>query len=179
MSMSHKAFVFAFDDFEAELRSILELALSRNDPSVLRDFIVVHRESLVDPYEGNELEENWESLLEIRNVQEYGDFALTKYYDPLDDVGLGDRWEKVGDALEAHGINENVVLGRAVGRPDALFDPGRMGSYFQPLGAVRAHRQRLESVLQGLETPDRVYLDAARSMFEAAAVEDKGLYVTF
>ena len=58
----------------------------------LARFIEHHRQSLTDPFEGEPLPDDWSSLKERRHVQDYGDFALTLYYLPTADFGVGDLW---------------------------------------------------------------------------------------
>jgi hypothetical protein len=86
--MEHKAFVFDFRSFESELRPILEKALNDNESSELLRFIEANRAALKDPYEGEPLGEDWFEAAEGNDLR-WGDFALTKYYEPTDDVGLG------------------------------------------------------------------------------------------
>src|SRR5215468_5200920 len=157
MSMSHKAFVFDYEAFESQLRAILERALRTRDVGEIRAFIMANRAALRDPYEGEPLGADWEDLLERKDVDEYGDFALTRYYDPTRDIGLGDDW---------HEVPERMILGVPLVVEGRAFDPGKQGSYFQPPALVQAHLQALGADLEPV-----------RKMLEAAA--GKGLYVTF
>ncbi len=178
MSMSHKAFVLDADRFQAELRATLERALADGDVEPLRRFIAAHRGELTDPYEGAPLDDDWESMIETRDAHQYGDFALTRYYDAGDDLGLGDGWRELGELLEREGVGERAILGTPVGAPGNAFDPGKMGSYFQSPPEVRANLQRVDALAQ--RRPDLAdRLAPARAMLAAAASAARGLYVTF
>jgi hypothetical protein len=166
MSMEHKAFVFNLSAFESELLPILYRSLERSDNGELFQFIDQNRESLVDPYEGEPLSGDWRSLLETEDAHQLGDFALTKYYDPLEDIGVGHAWLSMSESVR------NLLLGRPVGPEANYFDPGKMGSYFQSADEVRESRASLRNV----RDPD---LSVAMQMFDLALADPKGLYVTF
>ena len=80
LGMEHKAYEFNWENFNAELRSIMESSLSSGEIDLLTKFIEKNLSYLSDPYEGETLEENWKDLLGENSVQELADFALTKYY---------------------------------------------------------------------------------------------------
>ena len=163
--MEHKAYVFNYKSFENELMPILANCLKNGDIELLRSFIAAHKDSVTDPYEGEELPSNWEDALENRDVHEYGDYALTRYYDPSEDIGLGERWLQLDDRLQTLALG--TPLGEAI-----LFDPGRMGSYFQsPDQIAEALRlaQAIQPALPGVA-------DLANLLRSGRA---KGLYVTF
>src|SRR5207302_666883 len=94
MPMHHKAFVLDHAGFLRELGEVLYRALATGDCGPLVRFIEAHRGSLTDPYEGEPLEASWESMLETRDAHQYGDFALTRFYDPRADDGLAYEWER-------------------------------------------------------------------------------------
>jgi hypothetical protein len=176
MAMEHKAFVFDFRSFEKELRPILERALASNDSGELLRFIEDNRASLKDPYEGEPLDEDWRARAEAPDVQHWGDYALTKYYEPSDDLGLGPDWEVLQSELLAKLGRDQTVLGRTVGPPASLFDPGRMGAYFQTEEDVTANLselQRFHSNGAGDEANRLV------EILRAAAARGRGLYITF
>jgi len=165
MSMEHRAFVFDYGAFARELLPLLTIALQRNDVTRLLSFVETNRDELVDPYEGEPLTVDWRSMLEVEDAHQVGDFALTKYYDPLLDIGVGDDWLSLREPLR------NVLLGRTVGPPDNPFDPGKMGSYFQSIDETKAAWalvKRLSNV------PDIV-----SEFYRRALSEPKGLYITF
>jgi hypothetical protein len=173
MSMDHKAFVFDDDAFRSELRGLLERALQHGDIAPLRAFIETHRGELSDPYEGAPLDRDWESQVEIKDAHQYGDFALTKYYEPADDVGLGADWQALGEGLCSHGFSEHALLGT----PLASFDPGKQGSYFQSPATVRENLRRVEELI-ATKPALAGQLAALRSMLDAAARRAMGLYIT-
>lgn len=169
MTMEHKAFVFDDAAFERGLRPLLEQSLLSGDVEPLRKFIETHREELSDPYEGAPLDEDWESMIERRDPEQYGDFALTMYYDASRDIGLGAQWQPVEGALEARGISAQLLLGSAV----PGFDPGKQGSYFQSADQVSSALRRLE------QSGDDDDVAPALTMFRTAASAGSGLYITF
>jgi len=175
MSMSHKAFVFDHARFERELRERLLAALASDDARPLDAFITANLEALKDPYEGEPLRASWRDTFRPADVQAYADFALTKYYDPSDDLGLGTDWQDANEALEQAGLGAEVLLGSALSTPDgaASFDPGRQGAYFQSEADVRQHLTQLAA----LRLHDS--LRAARELLQAAATARRGLYITF
>src|SRR4051794_23851626 len=99
MSMEHKAFVFDWTAFALELLTPIVQALSEDDIRPLKAFVEAHRTELTDPYEGEPLPEEWRSLLETGDTQELADFALTRYYRPTDDHGIGSAWSEISDEL--------------------------------------------------------------------------------
>jgi hypothetical protein len=175
--MEHKAFSFEYEAFRNGLLPLLHDALTTSDCSELIRFINLNIEAVSDPYEGQPLTEDWATMIEPPDGHQYGDFALTKYYDPADDVGLGSSWERIQEAFtEAPGVQVSPILGSTIGPPNAPFDPGKMGAYFQSAEQVRvslAHMQQLASQITIEEARDAV------RMLEYAAQSDKGLYVTF
>jgi hypothetical protein len=176
MSMSHKAYVFDHERFAVELLPILERALAHGQTNELEDWIEQRRERLKDPYEGQPLDRSWRSMLETVDAHQLGDFALTAYYDPIDDIGLGDRWLQVRSALQGRGLDP-AVLGRAIGPESVTFDPGKMGSYFQTAADVKRNAQDLERAMRGGSAGPE--FKAARELLMSALNERKGLYVTF
>lgn len=172
MAMEHKAFHFRYAAFEAELRPILESSLRSGEPGPLAAFIDAVRQDLRDPYEGQPLGDDWRESLGGADVHAYGDFALTRYYDPADDRGLGPRWQAIQGALGNEPEAVTAVLGQPVGFEEHWFDPGRMGSYFQSESDVVMHLERVERLaLPGVEP----LVNLLRGASHAGA----GLYVTF
>ncbi|MFZ6820581.1 hypothetical protein [Undibacterium sp. Ji22W] len=178
MSFEHKAFEFDYDKFNLELRPRLEMALLSNEAENIKKFIDDNLSDVKDPYEGNVLEESWEDLLEIKDVHQYADFAITKYYDPTNDIGLGDGWERIQKVL----LNESeslalIVLGSSVGERSNYFDPGKMGSYFQTPEQVEKNKMMLEVLLRHQH---KYKLELSRLIDMFNEIESgKGLYVTF
>jgi hypothetical protein len=172
--MDHKAFLFDWSAFEAELLPPIETALTLDDASGLVQFITANLTVLRDPYEGEPLAIGWHNLLSTGDVQQCADFALTKYYDPTADIGLGESWitlhELIGREIAAP---ISPLLGRTIGPKGHPFDPGRMGSYFQDPQDVRRSRGAIESL------PPIRGIDKAIRMLDAAIVGRRGLYITF
>lgn len=176
--MEHKAYVFDYERFSRELAGLLEASLEDGRTDRLRRFVVDHRDQLKDPYGGEPLDADWESLIETRDVHQYGDFALTKYYDPGEDVGLGRDWERVRAVFAREQPGDlTLFLGAPLGPKDRLFDPGKLGSYFQTPDRVRAHLDLLRPLRSRIPLGD--VLPSLIAMFDRAAAEGKGLYVTF
>jgi hypothetical protein len=176
--MEHKAYAFDWAQFEFELHPLFVEALTVNESSGLEAFIDRHLAELTDPYEGEPLSTNWRDALGNQDVHEYGDYALTRYYDPADCRGIGYGWAQLSEELPEEAAN--AMLGFAVGPEDNLFDPGRYGSYFQTprqvresLSALRPHSctrtcySSCPDLLQYLE------------LLERCVAERRGVYVTF
>jgi len=175
--MDHKAFLFDSERFHEELRPTIEAALSSGDCAPLADFIRDNLEVLTDPYEGEPLTSDWGSLLETQDAHHYGDFALTKYYDPTADIGLGAAWVAFQEILaDDPEIVTSPILGVTIGPDDDPFDPGKMGSYFQSPSQVAANYRHLQDLSR--DSPSDVVADAIR-MLELAMQAGKGLYITF
>jgi hypothetical protein len=177
MSMEHKAFVFDYEAFELELKEILEAALDLNEIGGLEDFININMDYLTDPYEGECLLPNWSEMLEYKDPHQYGDFALTKFYNPIEDIGLGYDWIEIEDVLSKHG-EDISILGSPLGKDNNYFDPGKMGSYFQPLSIVMDNKNKIDVLLKN--NPSQIeFLEPVVSMFDLAILSKKGLYVSF
>jgi hypothetical protein len=132
MSMSQKAFVFDHARFERELRERLLAALAADDARPLEAFINANQEAIKDAYEGEAVRPDWRNQFRPADAQAYADFALTKYYEPSDDLGLDTDWPEANAALEQAGLQGALLLGSALATSDGAvtFDPGRQGSYF-------------------------------------------------
>jgi hypothetical protein len=119
-----------------------------------------------DPYEGEPLTEDWRSKLEAGDVQELADFAVTRYYQPSADFGIGEAWQALSNELPEA---ERAAL---LGSPFEGFDPGRMGSYFQS-ERVAAHSLR---ALRNLSGPAA---ERFKQGLSEAVDSGRGIYVTF
>lgn len=170
--MEHKAFVFKYREFEEELLPLLQAALAAHEPRLLREFIEAERSSFSDPYEGEGLGDDWPEFIETPDVHQYGDFALTKYYKPADDIGLGRAWEDIQELLQTKLGASDAVLGRALVGGEETFDPGKMGSYFQTADDVRHHLRQVERIGDSR-------LEPLAAILRKAYCEQAGLYVTF
>jgi|SRR5690554_900920 len=178
MSFEHKAFIFDYDLFDQELRPLLERCLETGSIAPLKAFIDGDKRRFSDPYEGDALDDGWESYIEEVDPHQYGDFALTKYYQPSKDGGVGQNWEEL-QSLIADGQQISPFLGTPVGPSDNYFDPGKMGSYFQSPRDVKSSFERLrafeEKVPAYLRDDFQKYLD----LLAGAISSGKGLYITF
>lgn len=179
MSMEHKAFVFDYSAFTAEIGQILYQALSSNEVSLLIDSIEKNLSALSIPYSGEPLDSNWRNLIETGDAHEYGDFLITKFYSPQVDIGLGEIWNEVHLALEeCFPEQTEILLGSAFGPESNYFDPGKMGSYFQSLVQVQNSHSLIEEFVNLY--PEKSHLVASvQRMFQCAIKEQKGLYITF
>jgi hypothetical protein len=170
MSFSHKGFVFDWTAFQAELAPVLHDCLTDSQTERLIFFVNKHRDSLTDPYEGEPLAADWQEDLEARDAHEIGDYALTRYYDPADDSGLGEGWMSIEAALDDEG--KRALLGEPFGPDGHEFDPGRMGSYFQT-------PEMVAKSLETLRRAPKAELNSYLALLEKAREAGKGVYVTF
>jgi hypothetical protein len=178
MSMEHKAFIFDYEAFELELKDVLETALDLNESSGLENFIKLNMDHLTDPYEGDRLTENWTDMLKYKDPHEYGDFALTKFYNPIEDIGLGYDWVDVEELLSSQSRENISILGNPIGKEDNYFDPGKMGSYFQSLSTILGNRRRID--VFATKEPDSIeLLNLVTYILDTAISLKKGLYITF
>jgi hypothetical protein len=170
VGMHHKAYTFDWTRFQCELQTLLVRALTVDGAPELEAFIDQHRELLTDPYEGEPLPENWRASLGNRDVHAYGDIALTLYYDPADDRGIGGEWIELSNKLSAPAAK--ALLGFPIGSPAQLFDPGRYGSYFQTPELVGGSLE----VLRPLNLTE---LQSFVELFQRCQASGLGVYVTF
>jgi hypothetical protein len=178
MSSEHKAFIFDYLDFEIQLKDILENALKNGEISSLKKYIIDKIVYLKDPYEGEQLNNDWESMLEIKDPHQYGDFALTKFYNPHEDIGIGYDWDTVQNILSSKPACKAIILGSPVGSDNNYFDPGKLGSYFQSPVEVKRNLELLEDLID--EDPNLAsFLDGTLQMLRSSSQADKGLYITF
>jgi len=167
--MEHKAFAFDYNSFDNELCPLLERALESGDPAAIAAFIDENRTRCTDPYEGEALNEKWRDALSAGDVHEYGDLALTAYYDVTQPEGIGYLWSEISDNLPEKA--KVSLLGSPVGSA-VCFDPGRMGSYFQTPEDVRYSL----AILAKLHLSE---LSGYLMLLQRCASENLGVYVTF
>ncbi len=178
MSMLHHAYLFDHRRFEAELLPLLTRALTDGGTGELQAWVQLNRAELTDPYEGDTLPESWEEKVELPDPHQYGDFALTRYYRVGDDRGLGDQWRFVAEVLQHVVGNEAMMLGTPVGPRANVFNPGKMGSYFQPPAEVSRHLLLLKSAIRKFPSADEPLIQL-QGLLQAAVSAKQGLYVTF
>lgn len=179
--MDRKAFIFDYLAFIEQLSSLLEEALLTNKTEGLISFIEDNIVSLKDPYEGEPLDSSWEDLMEdLKDVHNYGDFALTKFYDPANSIGLCYDWQQIDDILSRELSVDplDIILGHSFGPDDNHFNPGRMGSAFQSPEQVKDNIQIIQKLIE--QKPDlAIDLKDLLSMLKQAEASEKGLYTTF
>jgi hypothetical protein len=178
MSMEHKAFVFDYHAFQEQLSIVLREALGAGRVSALPEFIKRNIGALRDPNTGERLGVDWESAVVPKDVHQYADVALTKFYDPSRDRGLGYRWEELQEVLARHDLMPSILLGSAFGFARNYFDPGKMGAYFQTPDQAAEHVRRLEA-LAATAPGDAHEVQDAIVMFQQAVKAQTGLYITF
>ncbi len=179
MAMEHKAFAFDYTTFVTDLSDRLYHALEAEAPELLEEYIRANEADLKDPYSGDPLPPDWDALLEQRDVQEYGDIALTRFYDPTEDIGLSTTWQHLDDLLrQEFGGQPSPILGIPFGPTHNLFDPGRMGTYFQSPTLVRTNLDQLESLLKQ-KLSLSLQLGDAVEMLRQPIATGQGLFVTF
>ena len=172
--MDHKAFVFDYDAFRNELHDALVAALHTGNVAHLRSFISQHRDELTDPYEGAPLGDDWEAQVDAKDPHQYGDFALTKYYRVVDNLGLGPDWQHAEELLAREGIGEALLLGCTIDS----FDPGKQGSYVQSPAMVIDGLAKIDALLA--RSPELAgELGPVRALFATAVARHRGLYITF
>jgi hypothetical protein len=179
MPMFHKAYAFDWPAFEQdELPELLSRALETGDLTGLVAYVERNRHVLKNPYEGGPLDEDWEELLENRDVHEFGDFALTRFYDPAAEFGLGYCWNEIDDAFPEEG--RLALLGSPLGPAHNRFDPGRYGSYFQTPRRVEESLALIRCFdLPRLDEHDRGIVERFEGLLEECVLRGLGLCVTF
>lgn len=175
--MEHRAYTFDDVRFCSELLPILRSALATGVCSELAAFIERNLDELKDPNRGAPVSCGWESILPAQDAHQYGRLAITRYYEPAQNIGLADRWEVVQEIWAAdRRLGMSPILGEVVESDGVIFDPGQSGSYFQSAAQVRASLGYVRTIALHDATPELV--DAA-TMLERAVRARHGLYVTF
>lgn len=176
MAMLHKAFMFDFAGFEAELKATLVGSLLSGETEPLKTFIEENMRFLEHPDGEGPLQDEWREQIPAEDVHAYGDVALTKYYDPEGDIGLDEDWQELQDILAEYISDESPILGLPLGPPGNVFDPGRMGSYFQSESDVVRNLAFLGSL------DEKIFRETSSEAIEMLTIASrggKGLYVTF
>ncbi len=145
---------------------MLSRALQKNETQELISFIARHPGACRNPYSGAALSADWGTELEVGDAQELADFALTKYYDPTEDNGLGGEWSSIEEELPSS--SKAALLGTSV----PLFDPGRQGSYFQTASQAEISARLLSTISNPV-------LSLYQALLSRAATKGSGVYVTF
>lgn len=178
--MEHKAYLFAFTDFESELYRPLCHSLVTEEAGPLVQFIDENWRWLKDPSEGEPISKSWRTQFQSSSIDDFGDLALTKYYDPRADFGLNHTWERVDDLLgEVCDDHTAIVLGYPLIAGNVTFDPGKMGSYFRSADHAEKHLDRVRSTSGSVAISQRPMLSDLIALLQQAVVEKVGIYVTF
>lgn len=133
MAMEHKAFLFNTAEFTKQLSTIIITAGTTNNEKSLVCFINENLNKLKSPYSGEKLNIEWKEELEAKDIQELADFAMTKYYNADDELGLSYLWDqflKSFDKLQLNYNPEYYVIGKPLESKQFVLDPGRMGLGF-------------------------------------------------
>ncbi len=170
MSMCHKAYALDYEAFSVELAPILYRALETGHNDDLTALIDANKQVLTFPWDGSRLPADWRSGLELGDTHELGDLALTKYYDAAEDSGIQEYWLVVQNTLPE--VVRVSLLGTAFGPAKNVFDPGRMGSYFQtPALACTS----LECLRRKTDLASEPFL----TLLSQVVQSNRGVYVTF
>jgi hypothetical protein len=115
MSFDHKAFVFDYTSFDRELKKIVEDAIDTGGYEDLERYIIANLIFLKDPYEGESLSEDWKEMFEHQeDSDQYGDFAMTKFYNPAEDIGFGHDWADAQNILLNEFEDSSIILGTPI-----------------------------------------------------------------
>ena len=172
MSISHKAYAFDWRAFKKDkLHDLLIAELETGDTATIASYIEAHREQIKDPYEGQPITQDWRNRLANLDVHEFGDFALTRFYDPADDQGVAESWLSINAVLSEQ--DRSALLGSQLGKSGREFDPGRQGSYFQTPEQVAESLRLVERIGQARK------LESYVQLLRNCATDGLGVYVTF
>ncbi len=170
MTMSHKAYVFDYRAFQAELAPLLLTSLQLDRDQELIDFVHANWRRHTLPWDASPLVEEWQDGLGNRGVQLVADIALTRYYDAGLDFGVAEHRHALQDRLPP--FSRKWLLGEAFGPPDRLFDPGAMGSYLQSPEYTRDARRSLAPYREP-------HMRGYQAGLDEACRRSRGVYVTF
>jgi len=176
--MDHKAFIFDVESFNLELRPLLLSAGIENEIGTIKHFINCNLIKIVSPYTGDSLGEDWENQLESGDIQEIADFALTRYYSPAADMGLGYSWDALLETIKLLPVGfdpEYCIVGKQVQQGTFVFDPSRMGLgmiEMKDVSYIHQELQRVRPLLKNVELPAEELLYELSTGEIAEAFED-------
>jgi hypothetical protein len=166
MSNLHKAFVFD----EAAFRRDLAPLLDRHDDTALEHFIDDHRGRLRSPRTGAALEQGWRDDTAYDGFGRRAALALTAYYDPTANIGLGSAASKCRFGLiDLYPEGRVFVGGGALGTPEGHY---QSASYVAESVAI-LERLRADFPLKA------EIIDPVLTMLGAAAQAQQGLFLLF
>lgn len=189
--MEHKSFLFNTSAFKKELSEIILTAGDTENEDLLTCFINENLEDLKSPYSGEELTGEWEEELGTEDVQELADFAMTKYYNPDEELGLSYNWDTLlesFDKLDLKFNSEYYILGESLKSENFNLDPGRMGLGFVNSKDICCIHRELISLKQNFieicetENFDEEIISAYDELieiYEEAKESNCGLLMTF
>ena len=179
--MIHKAFIFDYDNFKSQLKEILINSLLTKQKWDLIKFIKHNFPEIKDPDLGFPLDQTWEELTSKTDIYEFADFALTKFYEPANDIGLNSEWQETQEALkDIFEIveSDNIIWGDPIGMNNIYFRPKKKGSYFQTPQQILSNVELVNKCLE--KRPEYFHnLKYLLFMLKSAANYQKGLYITF
>jgi len=164
MSIKHRAFVFDEQGYRRELAPLLV----RKDPVALTGFIEAHWARLRDPRTGTPLQSNGRVVLEESGPFNEAALALTAFYNPGADIGLGSAAQSLRFALiDLYPEGRVFVQG---GQLEAV------GGYYQSAEYVAESVAILEALRE--EYPRKLeIIDPVLTMLKTAAAASQGLYI--
>ena len=176
MSMLHKAYALAWDAFEEDLFALLERGLRCGETTELVAFIDKHRAVLTDLATARPLGAGWRAKVDLADVQQLGDQALTRYYNLREERGLCHAWLGTEGALPPP--VQAALLGDPIGGK-TLFDPGKMGSYFRSAEQVQESLVVLREAEPLPVGEYRTDFDRFLKLLEECSERGCGVYITF
>ena len=169
--LEHKAYLIDDIGFEKGLRPIFRMADSREKRQQLESFCDTNASLIKSPYDGIDVGDGWRSVQETETILELADIALTAFYDPADDIGLGYEYSEISERLKpvVAKLGFSPALGNPIEFGSDLFDPGFSGSYIMPCS----------DVVESVDALMSSNFDALFQMLRKAKNQNRGLYVTF
>jgi hypothetical protein len=159
--MGHRAYIFDWPSFENELLPAIAAGLE-GDVDSLKAFVADQRGLLVDPATAEPL---GDLELEAADVDRLGQIAMTRFYDPTADHGLGRAWDELVSSLSDEELK--LLLGEPVKVARRTFCEGTV---FQSNGRVRISYKKLREL-------DRPELRSFARTLRIAGVSQRGLMV--
>jgi hypothetical protein len=164
MSNLHKAFVFDEAAFRRDLAPILD----RHDDTALEHFISDQRARLRNPRNGVHIESDWRDDAAFDGFGRRATLALTAYYDPTANIGLGSAASKCRFGLIDLYPEGRVFVGGGVLEV--------VGGVFQSAEYVVESVGILETLRADFPLKIEI-IDPVLGMLHAAASAGQGLYI--
>jgi len=189
--MEHKAFLFDTSDFIKELSEVILTAGNTDNEDLLISFINENLEDLKSPYSGEELTDEWQQELETKDIQELADFAMTKYYNPDEELGLSYNWDSLLESFDRLDLKFNsnyYILGEPLKSHSFILDPGRMGLGFVNSNYISSIHKELLNLKENftaicqennLDSELIISFDELLEIYKKADEAGSGLLLTF